>query len=225
MKYNIQPWKNQLQIIANTFILKGEEIIREIPLISLPRKKNYKNFTYAWDFTELLLKNPEILRKFLTFDLKRTKIILWDDLDDKILKTLSERYGVSSFGVGDLYTCIVTNSIASLLTEEVPQGHGLYEVLSRVNHSCDPNATLKPGNINLHENRLIAIKDIPMDEAITYSYLHSSLINLNYLQRNYHLFSEYGFICECKKCLAEKPKNKTSEDLFEFYYYNIKKGL
>ncbi|KAJ9442913.1 STI1-like protein [Diplonema papillatum] len=74
---------------------------------------------------------------------------------------------------------------------------GIYEVASKMAHSCSPN-TLYDGA----RCRFIAVKDIPKDSLVTFSYnssrylVHSSEVRQTILRQS-HLF-----VCKCERCVG-----------------------
>eukprot|EP01133_Synstelium_polycarpum_P012791 gene12791-15007_t len=80
---------------------------------------------------------------------------------------------------------------------------GLFFLTSFVNHSCEPNCFLAypDNNSTLH---LTALKEIKKGEEITIAYGDPSK---NIVERRTHLFDNYGFNCECPKCLSELPSS------------------
>eukprot|EP00965_Chrysotila_dentata_P255565 6212268-Pleurochrysis_carterae.AAC.1 len=73
-------------------------------------------------------------------------------------------------------------------------GYGnLYEVISRANHSCSPNAERL-----LRENHgveLRALRKIAAGEEVTVAYID---LDLPYQERQKHLLQQYGFNCVCE---------------------------
>ncbi|EGC29833.1 hypothetical protein DICPUDRAFT_90323 [Dictyostelium purpureum] len=80
---------------------------------------------------------------------------------------------------------------------------GLYFLTSFINHSCDPNAYVQFPNDHTAEIRLL--KPINPGEEITISYADTSK---DIIDRRSQLFENYGFNCECPKCLNELKLKK-----------------
>eukprot|EP00965_Chrysotila_dentata_P261937 6214415-Pleurochrysis_carterae.AAC.1 len=71
----------------------------------------------------------------------------------------------------------------------------MYELVSRVNHSCAPNAERIAGDN--HEVTLVALKAIMSGEEVTVSYIDT---DLPLKQRRKHLRQQYKFDCICPRC-------------------------
>ncbi|KAF2073679.1 hypothetical protein CYY_005029 [Polysphondylium violaceum] len=83
-------------------------------------------------------------------------------------------------------------------------GIGLYFLASFINHSCDPNAyTHFPDDHTCH---LKLLKSVQPGDEITISYTDPTQ---NIVDRRSSLFENYGFNCECPKCVSELPKKKS----------------
>jgi hypothetical protein len=76
-------------------------------------------------------------------------------------------------------------------------GLGVFPTEAMLNHSCEPNCTIKfPTNFLAH---IVATKDIKKGEEILHCYIEDKQ---PYEDRQYDLY-EYGFKCECPKCQRE----------------------
>lgn len=73
----------------------------------------------------------------------------------------------------------------------------LYEIASRLNHSCNPNA--KCGFTKDHHISIRAIHDIVPGQEITHDYVGASLFDDRSFRRK-SLSSRYGFLCLCPEC-------------------------
>merc|ERR1712217_501945 len=77
----------------------------------------------------------------------------------------------------------------------------LYATLSRVNHSCDPNAyTSSDGDRAV----LKATRPISPGEEIMPSYLTANLLERPLQERRQAIAQTWGFWCECHRCIAEQ---------------------
>ncbi|KAM9990091.1 hypothetical protein ACTFIY_006122 [Dictyostelium cf. discoideum] len=77
-------------------------------------------------------------------------------------------------------------------------GIGLYLLTSFINHDCDPNAFIHfPDDHTMH---LSPLKPINPGDEITISYTDTTK---DLVDRRSQLFENYGFNCECKKCLND----------------------
>ena len=76
------------------------------------------------------------------------------------------------------------------------QGGRIYGKLSRVNHSCNPNAVILPFG---ESQRLVAASDIAQGDEITISYLGLLLYTETTVRRAWLQKSKF-FECTCKRC-------------------------
>ena len=71
-----------------------------------------------------------------------------------------------------------------------------------INHSCEPN--LRPAWIKgTGEISLIATRDIEINEEFTVTYIDNTM---PIEARRESLFMNYGFHCNCIKCLEEEKR-------------------
>ncbi|XP_055924091.1 histone-lysine N-trimethyltransferase SMYD5 [Eupeodes corollae] len=92
------------------------------------------------------------------------------------------------------------------------EGSGLYQLQSKINHSCVPNAQ----SSFPYSNDIVVLKAIspiqPGDE-ICISYLDDCQLERSRHSRQKALKENYIFLCECPKCEAQaNDPNETSED-------------
>ena len=85
----------------------------------------------------------------------------------------------------------------------------LFPSISRINHSCVPNAQGNfhqvMGRFNVH-----ATRDIGVDEELTLNYLHESGAVREVRQRR--LGEGYGFSCDCPACDLQLEKGRNGEE-------------
>jgi hypothetical protein len=92
---------------------------------------------------------------------------------------------------------------------------GLYNVISRLNHSCQPNVIWSTNDDNppyLQEVR--ALRDIPAGEEMTASYLRAS--KLRSRAERQEMLRNWAFICNCPVCSltgADLEKNEKSRKI------------
>jgi hypothetical protein len=80
---------------------------------------------------------------------------------------------------------------------------GVFEVISRFNHSCSPNATFL-WNESVGHTEVRACVDISVGDEITINYLSSDMFNQPHPVRQADLKRRYGFVCKCSICGADK---------------------
>ena len=82
------------------------------------------------------------------------------------------------------------------------KGTALYPLISKVNHSCEPNCYLLWSRDNTAH--LVAIdSDIPKGKELTINYLGDKSDRFSAAQRRRWLKENYGFECACEACLSE----------------------
>eukprot|EP00967_Tisochrysis_lutea_P065290 scaffold84858_cov29-Tisochrysis_lutea.AAC.2 len=90
-----------------------------------------------------------------------------------------------------------------LRTNGFDDEHGyatLYEVLARVNHSCEPNAERIAGPLDRSLVRIVALADIAEGEEVLVSYVDNEApLHV----RRKHLQQQYKFTCGCPRCVKE----------------------
>jgi hypothetical protein len=88
----------------------------------------------------------------------------------------------------------------------------LYKDISRVNHSCRPNAAV---SWNLKEQKVFlrAIRQIAAGNEITILYLPSEDISLlDFNRRRQELLREYNFTCACPDCNLGVPARNANDN-------------
>jgi hypothetical protein len=100
-------------------------------------------------------------------------------------------------------------------------GFGLFETLSCVNHSCQPNAMImevpvSKNNGNKFSVVLKSLEKIEKGSEILISYIDLSTV-LTLTERQTELRSAYGFECKCRRCLRESQNLEKYEKLYENY--------
>lgn len=89
----------------------------------------------------------------------------------------------------------------------------LYEKISRVNHSCQPNAIVS-SNPKEEKAFLRALRPIAAGDEITTLYLPQESISLNgRTARRAELQQNFNFECECEVCSLENPERTANDRL------------
>ncbi|XP_065352893.1 histone-lysine N-trimethyltransferase SMYD5 [Cloeon dipterum] len=93
------------------------------------------------------------------------------------------------------------------------EGSALYELQSKINHSCDPNAEVCFLNGNSRIT-VRALKEIHQGDEITISYLSMCDVDRSRHSRQKELRANYLFQCQCTKCQtqAEDPDVTSDEE-------------
>lgn len=212
-----------LGTFATRFVARGEQVATESPLaLSLdytqldPLRYNSR---FGWSIVEEIIKSrPQPSLGAFVQGLVEEKFARglglashWEELDTLALKRLVVTYKEDTATLHTLYDIIVTNALTAELVsvcrpglspngrvvfDLVPRRHGFYKVLSRVNHSCVPNATVYPPRDQSGPLRVIALRDIAADEEVTINYLNERSETSTSRRR---LFTEFRFVCSCPR--------------------------
>lgn len=184
---------------------EGETIITETPLVSIPVQSRYKFDTYVWDLVAAILADADLLRKVNALKLMATEQMMGRD-DHAIEALLVKQSGRSRALVRSLFWTVATNNIGVLSHQRVVQGYGMFPILSRSNHSCDPTSKLQPHDPSRCAIALVATRPLAQGEQITWPYLEGKeFLELDAYERSYHLVDHYRFVCACTRCKPELP--------------------
>lgn len=132
------------------------------------------------------------------------------DGDERALRIIASAHGQDPALVRALYDFMATNIIiARETTIRVPVAgrepillgvaarHGFFPRFSRINHACEPNATLaipmnKAGPVVLR-----ALRPIAAHEEVTFNYLGPAY---DAATARVKLYEQFGFCCTCARC-------------------------
>ncbi|ERN06421.1 histone-lysine N-methyltransferase ASHR2 [Amborella trichopoda] len=97
--------------------------------------------------------------------------------------------------------------------ERMVRAYGIYPRASFFNHDCLPNACRfdyidKPGDGN-NDIIIRALHDIAEGKEICLSYFP---VNWKFADRQKRLLEDYGFVCECDRCIVEKTWREDDEE-------------
>ncbi|TFK87037.1 SET domain-containing protein, partial [Polyporus arcularius HHB13444] len=172
--YKVVPIKGAgLGLVATSDIVAGAVILRERPLVLVPRAYNMRSMNEG---TRTLVSavntmHPENQRLFYALKNVEGKTVASEE--EGILDT-------------NAYTCGAHNG----------RYGGVARDVSRANHSCRPNAEHCFDTATLTQS-LRAFRDIPAGEEITVTYIDWSL---KCEERQDRLRCRYSFNCTCKSC-------------------------
>lgn len=220
-KWRVLKWDNagELQLVADAPIAAGEEILREKPLLTVAGS-DHESGSPAWDLTRRLLADAGLRETYYSWKLRSEDIFPPNRQDTEFERLLARRHGLPRPMVRKLYAGVRSNHIGYGPDDEAaPRGHGLYQALSRVNHSCDPSAALTRADDATGEQSLVAGRDIQPGQEITRNYagVTSNLLERNFLVRNVFLVDRMGFVCRCSRCLRECPEDLKDVNLLHFF--------
>jgi SET domain-containing protein len=85
------------------------------------------------------------------------------------------------------------------------RGSAMFLLASFLNHSCEPNVTMFPGDD--HKVVFMALRPIRPGDELVFSYIgHKTLMSRE--TRRKLIKEKFGFDCECFKCRAEVLHSK-----------------
>ena len=117
---------------------------------------------------------------------------------------------------GSLFNIVNGNSetvlkLALIYSCNAFDGGRLYQKLSRVNHSCNPNAVVVEGGSSHNVSALKAACSISKGSEITISYLGKELF-VGKPIRNRKLRVEKHFVCRCKRCTGNNAEEVLNDN-------------
>ncbi|KAL7274830.1 hypothetical protein RUND412_002261 [Rhizina undulata] len=89
-------------------------------------------------------------------------------------------------------------------------GYGVFEIISRINHSCCPNAKVT-WDKNVWKMFVTTMRIIESGEEICVNYLDAPKLDLDVVLRREELLEKWGFLCSCKRCLQEDTFSEREE--------------
>ena len=206
VKWEVTTWgkTKEKQLLATAPIRPDEIILTERPLVFVLEGEHSSG--HSWALVDKIMRSASLTDAYYSWRLKATKTV-YDAADTKVEKELARKHRRPREMIRTLYYNVATNNITCFNSEEGFESYGLYRVLSRVNHSCQPNAQVGTLDAKGQEMALIASRPIPTGEAITWSYMgtNQSFLEGSFEERNVQLFNHYRFVCHCKRCLAGMP--------------------
>ena len=218
-KWEVTSWgkSKEMQLTATAPIEADEFILTERPLVFAHQDEHPCGYT--WALVDKILSSTSLMEAYYSWRLKATKTA-YDAADSGAEKELARKHRRTREMVCSLYYSVATNNFTCFSTDDHLESYGLYRVLSRVNHSCEPNALVATLDASRQEMVLIATKPIATGEAITWSYLGTSqrFMNGSYEERNRRLFNQYRFVCRCERCLADIPAQLKNHPYLPRYF-------
>jgi len=86
---------------------------------------------------------------------------------------------------------------------------GLYSMLTKINHSCNPNCIKFIPSKGNAASEIWSTRPIAMNEEITICYC--SPIETTYTKRTEFIESHHSFKCKCRRCISESIKSKNDQ--------------
>lgn len=197
-------------------VAAGQPVLVEAPLVSIPLGR-YDYGSYCWDLVDRILGDPQLLRQFRKLHLAST-VYLRDAHDEWVESALVAKHHKSRQLVRELFFCVGTNNVGILNAEGLVEGYGLYPVLSRADHSCEPTTRLGPGPTS-GTLSLVAVHAMQPGEPVTWSYFREAeFLGADFETRNLGLVNVFRFACRCGRCQRERPTHlKPGVDLLAYF--------
>ncbi|KAJ5169589.1 uncharacterized protein N7500_002372 [Penicillium coprophilum] len=176
--YKIQPVPGKGQgLVARFNIAKGQLIVSEKPLL-----------------TTLNITNTTTMEKQIATELRK----LPKDAQRQFLSLHNNFPGKQPFS-------------GIVRTNALPCGPGsmtggIYSTISRINHSCLPNAH-NSWDSSLGRENMYAVRFIKAGEEITFPYDHGGPSD----ERRRHLKEAFGFDCDCSICSSQPDQLQQSD--------------
>jgi hypothetical protein len=208
-----------LGVFAKALIRRGTRIFSERPLLAIRHDQDASDI-----YPAARLLSAEDRRTFLGLSSHITKesaILRWNHafwhiLKQNVLDTYLRLQGKGEFSISGLPSMRRHVAITSIfrsnafdLGNAVAFQEAVFPRISRMNHSCIPNAQgnfHEPlGCFNIH-----AIRDIEVDEELTLNYLHEHISIRD--SRQGRLLKGYGFVCECPACDLTSLRGSDGEE-------------
>lgn len=198
----VAKWGSEMQLVASADADAGALLAAEYPIAFIEIDAEDDDIGPML-LLESILADDVVHARVSAEDLK---LSLWPlGVGDRAtLDTLAARYRRNPKKLAQLYHRVAANNI--LYSEGGMIGYGIWPIVSRSNHSCDPNARLGANARQPLAELLLASRPIKAGEAICWNYLgDESFLALDWFARNAQLLRDFRFLCRCPRCVAERP--------------------
>jgi len=198
----IERWGEERQLLAAAAIEPGAVLVAEYP-IAFVEVQPHEEDDGALLLLESILATQDSEAHDRAADLK---LGVWtlSRRETERLAHYAEVYRRNPKKLTQLYHRVAANNIRYAQGGVI--GYGLWPIVSRSNHSCDPNARLGASEGQPLLELLIATRPIAPGTAICWNYLgDDSFLALDWCARNAQLLKDFRFLCRCSRCEAERP--------------------
>ncbi|WP_029891544.1 SET domain-containing protein [Polycyclovorans algicola] len=203
LKVDVVDWRGEKQLVANVDLRAGELIVGERP-VAFAETRPGEEAVAPWILLETILSSEPMGAAVAAADLKLTKWPLAPE-DEATLDHLGRKYKRNPKKLAQLYHRVAANNIH--YRHAGVMGFGIWPVLSRSNHSCDPNARLCASSQQPLVELLLATRLIGAGDAVSWNYFSdAAFLELGWLERNRRLYRDFQFLCRCSRCEAERPE-------------------
>ena len=201
-RVRIVRWGGEMQLVATDDAVQGALLAAEYP-IAFVEIEAEDDDAGPMLLLESILATDETYARVSAEDLKLTTWQLGVG-DLATLDALARKYRRNPKKLAQLYHRVAANNIRYAQGGVI--GYGIWPIVSRSNHSCDPNARLGATPKQPLAELLLASRPIRAGEAICWNYLgDESFLALDWYARNLQLLKDFRFLCRCPRCEAERP--------------------
>lgn len=198
----VTGWGDECQLVAAASVQTGVAMLAEYPIAFVETRPDEDEFAPLL-LLECILSSPAMYERVIAEDLKMTKWPLSQE-DSSRLDELARLYKRNPKKLAQLYHRVAANNLR--YHQDGVTGYGLWPVVSRANHSCDPNAKVCASLPHPLAELLIATRPIAQGEPVCWNYLGSeAFLRLDWRARNAQLLRDFQFLCRCPRCLEERP--------------------
>jgi len=195
-------WGGEMQLVASADVEQGALLSAEYPIAFVEIEPGQDDVAPML-LLESILATDETHARVSAEDLKLTTWQLGAG-DLVTLDALARKYRRNPKKLAQLYHRVAANNIRYAQGGMI--GYGIWPIVSRSNHSCDPNAQLGATPKQPLAELLLATRAIKAGDAICWNYLGSdSFLALDWFARNAQLLKDFQFLCRCPRCEAERP--------------------
>lgn len=147
---------------------------------------------------------PSMVQVLEQYHRSNTVLRVWDHADQMNLATIAKHFDLSEEQIKQLLdamatNCLCTNALQPCGCVPQPRRLGMFNILSKVNHACNPNCEIvnlvgKPDLLVLVTNQAVQA-----DQELSIAYMNFPTTT-NTKQRREQLYNEHGFVCNCADC-------------------------
>lgn len=198
----VARWGGEQQLVAAADVESGALLAAEYPIAFVEIEPDDEDGAPML-LLESILATDDTHARVVAEDLKLTPWTLGVG-DRATLAALARKYRRNPDKLAQLYHRVAADNIRYAQAGVI--GYGIWPLVSRANHSCDPNARLGATPKQPLAELLLATRPIARGEAICWNYLgDESFLALDWMARNAQLLEDFQFLCRCPRCEAERP--------------------
>lgn len=198
----VAKWGGEMQLVASADAEPGALLAAEYPIAFIEIDTDDDD-AGPMLLLESILATDDTYARVSAEDLKLTTWQLGVG-DLATLDALARKYRRNPKKLAQLYHRVAANNIRYAQGGVI--GYGIWPIVSRSNHSCDPNAQLGATPKQPLAELLLATRAIKAGDGICWNYLgDESFLALDWYARNVQLLKDFQFLCRCPRCETERP--------------------